>query len=81
MTYKDRIIQDPEVLAGKPIVKGTRVSVETVLWFLAETPNVDELLQAYPRLTIDDVKACLAYAEAKVRLTRNRRGSATAASA
>jgi uncharacterized protein (DUF433 family) len=59
----DRIIQDPNILVGKPVVRGTRIPVELVLAKLAANPDVQELLADYPRLTIDDVKACLAYAE------------------
>jgi uncharacterized protein (DUF433 family) len=47
-------------------VRGTRIPVETVLRHLAENPDTTELLAALPRLTIDDVKACLAYAQARV---------------
>lgn len=64
--YQDRIVTDPEVLVGKPVVKGTRISVELVLSHLAANPNLDELLAAYPDLSLDDVKACLAYAGALV---------------
>lgn len=56
--YQDRIITDPEILVGKPIVKGTRISVELVLGYLAHNPNLDELFADYPRLTLEDVKAC-----------------------
>ena len=62
----DRIITDPGILVGKPVVRGTRVPVELVLRHLAENPDTTELLAAFPRLTIDDVKACLAYAQARV---------------
>jgi uncharacterized protein (DUF433 family) len=58
----DRIIQDPEILVGKPVVKGTRIPVELVLAKLAANPDLDDLFQDYPRLTMDDVKACLDYA-------------------
>ncbi|HXK34288.1 MAG TPA: DUF433 domain-containing protein [Dehalococcoidia bacterium] len=61
-----RIVVDPDVLVGKPVVRGTRIPVELVLKHLAENPDVDELLAAYPRLTIDDVRACLAYAQSLV---------------
>ncbi len=60
---RERIIQDPNILVGKPVVKGTRIPVELVLAKLAANPDVQELFADYPRLTIDDVKACLAYAE------------------
>ncbi len=61
--YQERIVRDPKVLVGKPVVKGTRIPVELVLAKLAANPDVQELLVDYPRLSIDDVKACLAYAE------------------
>jgi len=62
-TYTERIIRDPNILVGKPVVKGTRIPVELVLAKLAANPDVQELFQDYPRLTLDDVRACLAYAE------------------
>ncbi len=65
-TYENRIVIDPEILVGKPVVNGTRISVELVLGHLAENPDIHELLAAYPRLSIDDVMACLAYAKALV---------------
>lgn len=58
----DRIIQDPSILAGKPVIKGTRISVEVVLDYLASNPDFDELFADYPRLTMDDVTACLSFA-------------------
>jgi uncharacterized protein (DUF433 family) len=64
--YLDRIVVDPEILVGKPIVRGTRIPVELVLAHLAENPDVTELFEAFPHLTIEDVKACLAYAEAVI---------------
>ena len=62
--YEDRIVADPAILVGKPIVRGTRISVELVLDHLAENPDVHDLLAAYPGLSIDDEQACLAYARA-----------------
>ena len=62
----ERIVQDPEILSGKPVVKGTRISVAIVLEYLAHNPDFDELFADYPRLTLEDVKACLAYANALV---------------
>lgn len=58
--YADRLIRDPAILVGKPVVKGTRIPMELVLAHLAENPDLDELFAAYPRLIIEDVKACLA---------------------
>ncbi|MSP12793.1 MAG: DUF433 domain-containing protein [Chloroflexi bacterium] len=64
--YLDRIIVDPEILAGKPVVKWTRIPVELVLKRLAQDLNLQMFFDAYPRLTPEDVKACLAYAQALV---------------
>ncbi|TAK22391.1 MAG: DUF433 domain-containing protein [Chloroflexota bacterium] len=72
-SYEIRIVRDPRILAGKPVVKGTRVPVEIVLAKLAENPNVDELFADYPRLTIEDVKACLEYARTLVEHSGRRR--------
>lgn len=62
----ERIVVDPEILAGKPVVKGTRIPVELVLKRLAQDLNFNTLFESYPRLTSEDVKACLEYAEALV---------------
>jgi uncharacterized protein (DUF433 family) len=72
--YADRIVHDPEIMLGKPTVRGTRITVEAVLAHLAANPDLDELFAAYPRLTVDDLKAVLAYAEerAAVGLARVR---------
>jgi uncharacterized protein (DUF433 family) len=54
-TYYARIHADPKVLAGKPVVKGTRIAVDLVLEELAHNPDVNELLAAHPDPTLDDV--------------------------
>jgi uncharacterized protein (DUF433 family) len=64
--YQERIISDPRILAGKPVVRGTRIAVSLVLEELAQNPDIDELLAAHPDLTRTDVQACLAYAKAIV---------------
>jgi uncharacterized protein (DUF433 family) len=64
--YQDRIVADPRILAGKPTVRGTRISVELVLKRLSEDLDLDALFKAYPRLTPEDVKACIEYAQALV---------------
>ena len=53
--YQDRIVQNPEILVGKPVLKGTRIPVELVLAKLAQNPDLDELFADYPRLTREDV--------------------------
>jgi len=67
INYRDRITADPRVMVGKPVIRGTRIPVETVLEELAHNPNINELLAAHPALTLEDVQACLAYAQAMVR--------------
>lgn len=70
--YQDRIIQDPKIMVGKPVVKGTRIPVEMVLKYLAYKPDLEELLAAFPSLTKEDVQACLDYARAAVEKKRLR---------
>jgi uncharacterized protein (DUF433 family) len=64
--YQQRIVINPEVMVGKPVIKVTRIPVELVLRHLAQSPDLAELYAAYPHLTLEDVKACLAYAQAVV---------------
>jgi uncharacterized protein (DUF433 family) len=63
----ERISQDPEVLVGQPVIRGTRISVELILERLSGNFDLDELFAAYPRLTIEDVQAVLAFAQDAVR--------------
>jgi uncharacterized protein (DUF433 family) len=65
-SHGDRIVQDPEILFGKPSIKGTRIPVAVVLEYLAENPDFEDLFADYPRLTLDDVKACFEFAQALV---------------
>lgn len=60
---QDRIVTDPEIMAGKPTVRGTRISVDLVLKRLSQDLDMRTLFESYPRLTEEDVKACLAYAQ------------------
>ena len=62
----ERITTDPEIMVGKPVIKGTRMPVELVLAKLAANPDLGEFFLDYPELTIDDVKAVLAYASTLV---------------
>jgi uncharacterized protein (DUF433 family) len=64
MTWQDRIVIDPAVLVGKPVVRGTRLAVEFIVELLAQDWSEADILQNYPGLTHDDVRACLAYASA-----------------
>lgn len=62
MSLLERIVIDPDVVHGRPAVRGTRVRVSDVLSLLAAGPTEDEILEDYPYLTADDIKACLTYA-------------------
>ena len=61
MNYKDRIISDPNIRRGKLIIKETRISVELILRKLSEGMSIEELLEAYPNLTKEDILAALSY--------------------
>jgi len=62
MVLSERIIVDPKILTGKPIVRGTRISVEFVVDLLASGWSHAQILASYPRLCKEDIRACLAYA-------------------
>ena len=61
-TVTDRIEVNPRVMLGKPVIRGTRVTVELILRKLSEGATEAELLDAYPRLTRDDIRAAIGYA-------------------
>ena len=58
----ERIVVQPDVCNGKPVIRGTRITAQTVLEFLAAGDSVEDVLEEYPRLTREDVRACLDYA-------------------
>jgi uncharacterized protein (DUF433 family) len=62
MEWKEHIIVDPNVLVGKPVIKGTRLAVEFIVELLAQGWQESEILRNYPDLTHDDIAACLKYA-------------------
>ena len=72
-----RIIQDPDIMVGKPVVKGTRIPVEMILGQLAYKPDLAELFAIFPELTVDDVRDCLAYAQAAVARKKRARRAAS----
>jgi uncharacterized protein (DUF433 family) len=59
---RQRIVVDPAVMAGKPVIRGTRVPVELVVRMLAQGVSEDAILAEYPRLRQPDIRAALAYA-------------------
>jgi uncharacterized protein (DUF433 family) len=66
MPYAERIHIDPEILAGKPVIKGTRLSVELILEILAAGETEQYVLENYPGLTREDILACIDYARCLV---------------
>jgi uncharacterized protein (DUF433 family) len=60
--WREHIVADPQVMSGKPVVKGTRITVDLILEKMAAGESVDDLLAAYPRLSRVGVQAALAYA-------------------
>lgn len=64
MEYHDRIARDPNVCGGQPVIKGTRVTLRTVLASLAEGSTIREIVDDFPTLTDDDVRAVIAFAAA-----------------
>ena len=61
-----RISARPDVFGGKPIVRNMRLSVETILSLLAQGASSEEILDDYPKLEQDDIRACIAYAHAVI---------------
>ena len=64
MNYQDRIVRDPRIVGGEPVVKGTRVTLKTVLASLAEGATTAEILADFPTLSEEDVRAAIAFAAA-----------------
>ncbi len=62
MTWQERIVIDPNILVGKPVIKGTRLAVEFIIELLAQGWTEEDILRNYPKLTSDDIHACLNYA-------------------
>lgn len=62
----ERIVCDPEILGGKPLIKGTRISVEILLEWLASGATAQEIVEEYHQLTLEDVQQALRYAAASM---------------
>jgi uncharacterized protein (DUF433 family) len=67
MNHHDRIVRDPLVCGGEPVIKGTRVTLRTVLASLSDGDSIEAILADYPNLTVDDVRAVIAFAADSVR--------------
>ena len=64
---KDIVVSNPEIMMGKPVIKGTRITVEHILEKLAAGETTEQILDAHPRLTGDTIQAALAFASEALR--------------
>ena len=62
MDWRERVVVDPKILVGKPVIRGTRLAVEFVLDLLGRGWTQEHLLEEYPGVTAEDIRACLLYA-------------------
>ena len=70
MDWHERIVVDPDILVGKPVIRGTRIAVELVVDLLARGYTKEDILGQYDHLTSEDIQACLAYASETLRSER-----------
>ena len=68
MNYRDRIVIDPEIRFGKPTIRGTRITVGDVLSYLAGGMSEADIVDDFPQLSIEDIRACLAFAAERERI-------------
>jgi len=64
MDYRDRIVRDPQICGGEPVIRGTRVTLRTILASLAEGDSIETLLKDFPTLSREDIRAVIAFAAA-----------------
>lgn len=62
MNWRDHIHSDPQILGGKPVIKGSRISVELVLEYFADGASAADILAAYPHICAADIRAATAFA-------------------
>ncbi len=62
MKWRERIVSDPQILRGKPCIKGTRIPAALVLGYLANDTSPEMIVREFPDLTVEDIAACLDYA-------------------
>ena len=62
MNWRDHIHSDPDILGGKPVVRGTRISVELILEYFEDGATMADILEAYSHITEADVRAAMAFA-------------------
>jgi len=64
MTFQDRIVRDPAICGGQPVIRGTRVLVRVILGYLAHGETTELILREFPSLTEDDVRSVITFAAA-----------------
>lgn len=67
----NRVTINPDICNGKPIIRGMRITVETVLEFLSNGDSIDDILEAYPFLEKEDIQACIAFALKNLSTAKN----------
>lgn len=67
MDFIKRIVVDPKIMVGKPVIRGTRIPVDAILQRIADGMTTEEILKDYPNLTKDDVRAAIEYSVSLVR--------------
>ncbi len=70
MNWQDRIVVDPEILVGKPVIRGTRLAVEFLVELLAQGWTEEQILDSYPGIAREDILACLHYASEMLKSER-----------
>ena len=70
MNWQDYITIDPDILVGKPVINGTRLSIDFVLGLFAQGWSEAEILRNYPGITVTDLRACFAYASESLQLEK-----------
>ena len=65
----DRISLDPQVMVGKPVIRGTRLTVEYILNLLGHGESIESIMDEYPSLTVEDIQACLLFASRSLEST------------
>lgn len=69
MDYQNFIVRDPQICGGQPVIKGTRVTLRTILASLAEGATIEEILKDFPTLSEEDVRAVIAFADTEFSTT------------
>jgi len=70
MDWQERIVVNPDILVGKPVIRGTQLAVEFIIDLLAEGWSEPEVLRNYPGITREDIQACLRYASELLKAER-----------